>query len=158
MINDTTTQHNTTTQHAARSTQHTAHNIIIGHLSYPPTITDTLTNSSTSSVMMSVTHTVLKVLIAYYVVQILYVHYHTYKLQNIPPPTPMNNKTVTVVKKETVFQARDYLTQEQLFLIQESVKESFDHNGLPDVSNYPVKLLTEEFNDNLRTINALSAN
>eukprot|EP00979_Chaetoceros_neogracilis_P001301 scaffold227_cov236-Chaetoceros_neogracile.AAC.2 len=107
---------------------------------------------------MSVPHTVLKVLIAYYVVQILYVHYHTYKLQNIPPPTPMNNETVTVVNKKNIFQTRDYLTQEQLFLIQESVKESFDHNDLPDVSNYPVKLLTEEFNDNLRTINALSAN
>ena len=71
---------------------------------------------------MSGANRILQGLVIFYVCQILRVHYYTHKLHNIPPPTPENNETITVIKTIDVHQTRDHLTQDQLNQIKEDVQ------------------------------------
>mmetsp|Transcript_5619 Transcript_5619/g.8566 ORF Transcript_5619/g.8566 Transcript_5619/m.8566 type:complete len:422 (-) Transcript_5619:25-1290(-) len=107
---------------------------------------------------MSTSQNALLVLLAYYVVQILYVHHHTLKLHNIAPTPAQNNETIIVKRTEIVHQTRDHLTQEQLSRIRKSVEESMDISGIQDeLSAYSGKIATEIQTD-LEKIKDLSSN
>lgn len=100
----------------------------------------------------------LLVLVAYYVVQILYVHHHTLKLHNIAPPPPQNNETRIVKGTEIVNRTRNHLTQEQLTRIRNSVEELIDTSGVEnDLSAHSGKIATE-IHSNLEKIKDLSSN
>lgn len=102
---------------------------------------------------MSPVNTVLQILIFYYLAQIAFVNYRTWKLHNVPPPPPPKSETIIITKTVDVEQTRDHLTQQQLLQIHKEVEDK--PLDIPDLATTEQKW-TKLINENLKKIQDLA--
>ena len=103
--------------------------------------------------IMSPVNTVLQILIFYYLAQIAFVNYRTWKLHNVPPPPPPKSETIIITKTVDVEQTRDHLTQQQLLQIHKEVEDK--PLDIPDLATTEQKW-TKLINENLKKIQDLA--